>query len=642
MMTLLTAALFYLLGRAVAARDTDSPFERACYAAIAGSAFWLFTSWLLALMNELSRPLLVIRFIILLIVVGALVWTKRLRIGRIAAENGPFLFVAIPIALAIAFLLWRGSIIPPVSHDALSYHLPKAVLIADARGYEYFDFLIPVVRTLPINYELLLAEEIILSGSDNLTEWVSILFYLFFVVAGGALTERWWGRSSYAAALVSICTAAVPVLILHSGAHKNDVMLAAFMAAALVAGGGWIAEGDIRHLLLTIAAFACAVGTKPQGGLLALAISPFIAARLLREIRGGMPMIRVTAVVAASIIFFLMLGGAVYVNNYAHEGALLDAKENGQTNVDVVPYGDWSNLWQGPYVLVAAPFSSDDRSLNVPWRSRPWFWRRYEIYFSHLGVVWALSALAAPFVSWWSRRLSPERAWERAAVTVSALITFLVMLPVGFKPHGLYAISLPRYALFIVPIVFAWTIGPLTVRLEQRSRAAVLAALAAAVLIFVATFANYAIRDVYAPLQYVLWARDHPGTRVVPFDPNRAASIIDRMAGPRDRVAIDAGYGTWIHPAFGADLKRPVEFIPQGSGPPRISADAKWVAVDRAFTAVFGHPNFRDLSEARTYLLRGRPRADEIRVIEHLRRDPRFELVFYNRQMVQAVFRRIR
>jgi hypothetical protein len=83
-----------------------------------------------------------------------------------------------------------------------------------------------------------------------------------------------------------------------------------------------------------------------------------------------------------------------------------------------------------------------------------------------------------------------------------------------------------------------------------------------------------------------------------------------------------------------------VEFIPGGDAPPRLSDDVKFVAVDRAYTVVWQHPQFDDLSKARQYLLRGTPSPRDTRVIQALLRDSRFEVVFYNPRMVQAVFHR--
>ena len=624
MMALFTAALFLLVGLGVAARERDEPFERLTYGAVGGGALWLGSTWILALTHNLTRPALIARFVVLLIVSVVVLRVRKPAFPRLH-------WALVPIALWVAFILWRGALIPPVSHDALAYHLPKATLLVRSAGYDYFPFLIPAVRTLPINYELLLAEEMIWAGSDQLTEWVSVPFFLFFVIASAALSERWW-KSWRAAVAVAVFSAGVPVLLLHSGAHKNDTMVASFMVAALVAAGRWVGETDWRALIVSIVAFACAIGTKPQAGMLAVVIAPFVLWPLFRDLRRG------ALVVVLSVAAFLGLGGTVYVVNYAHEGSILDSKEQDQRTGELLPYGDWSTLWQGPYVLLAAPFSPDRYSLRVPWEDKPWFWRRYEIYFSDLGIVWALSAALAPFAILWTRRLAPEGSFARGAITLSALVTFAIMLPVGFKPHGLYTISLPRYALFIVPVIFGWTIAPLLVRFQPLFRPA----LALAVLAFCVNGVLYARNDAFAPAPYLEWAIAHPGTRVIAFDPNRAASIADRRAGPRDVIAVDAGYGTWIQPLFGRDLERPVEWIAQRPGTPRISDQASWVVVDRAYTAVWGHPEFRDLSQARQYLLRGTPRPDEVKVIEHLRRDSRFELVFYNRRMVQAVFRRVR
>lgn len=633
-MSLVTAAVFFLIGWCLATREQDVPWERACYAAIAGASLWLSSLWLLALTHTLTRPFLGVRLLLAIIAAGVLL-RRRLAVhgergNRVPLRRRQDSLFFLPLLGWCAFLLWRGAISPPATHDALAYHLPKATLMVRAHGFEYFAFLTPAIRTLPVNYELLLAEELVWMGSDRLTEWVSVIFYLFFVTAATALASRWWNASRETLATVALVAASVPVVLLNSGAHKNDLMVGAFIVAALVAAGRWLANGERRALLLMVCAFACAIGTKPQAGLLALVLAPVVAIRLIRRPR-GLAMLAVVSAVA-----FLALGGVVYLVNYTHEGAFLNAKDASARSVEIVPYGDWRNLWQGPYVLLAAPFSRDELSLAVPWERTRWFWRRYELYFSHLGVPFAIGALLAPFAMIWTRRLRRGSPAERAIVTSVALMTFLVMLPVGFRPHGLYAISLPRYSLFLLPLVLAWTLAPLT-ELTGRRRMV----LFAAAVWFSAQAVEYGSRDRFIPLSYLRYARHHPGTRVVPFDPNRAASIADRAAGPRDPIAIDAGFGTWLQPAFGRDLRRPVEFIPPGSDPPQISPAARWVVVDRGYAAVWGHPQFSDLSQARQYLQRGQPEADDLRVISFLRADPHFQAVYDEPKSNQAVFRRI-
>jgi hypothetical protein len=270
--------------------------------------------------------------------------------------------------------------------------------------------------------------------------------------------------------------------------------------------------------------------------------------------------------------------------------------------------------------------------LPVPWESRPWFWRRYELFFSHLGVPFAIAAVLTPVAIFFLRR---RAAMEAFLVTAAALLAFAVMLPVRFYPHGLYAISLPRYALFIVPFVFAWTIGAI----PDRARAIVFA-------IGALSFAAYAVdmarNDIFAPWAFVKWMREHRHSRVIPFDAWRAAEVADRRAGPADRVAMDASFGSWIHPAFGAQLSRPVDFIQRGEGPPVLHPDTQWVVIDRGWNVVWNHPDFRDLSQARDFLIRGRVAPPDERVLRHLQKDSRFKVVYFNPKTYQAVFQRVR
>jgi hypothetical protein len=646
MLVAFTALVFLLLGRELSIRlfpgDEASPIERACYAGVIGIALWLSTLWIAALLHVMVKGVLLARTAVAAVAVIVLVVRRspRLTFGtqiRVAPATLIVLaFGILPVLLWCEFALWRGLILPPVSHDALAYHLPKAVLYVRAHGYDYFDFLDARIRNIPANYELLLSETMLLTGRDELTEWWSTFFYAFWVMCAAALAQRWWRSDWRTAVAVAIFAAGVPVALLHSGADKNDLMTASFMTAALLAAGRWIAQSDARAFFVLVPALAIAIGTKPQAGILAFALLPAVLWRFFRpRLQGKL----LGAVAAGSIIAFLLLGGAVYVSNLVAANRLMGGSV-GTEHDSVILYGDWSNLWQAPYVLLAAPFSRDPRALGVPWAETPWFWRRYEIFFSHLGIAFAICLALLPLAVLMQRHASvqDERSrLERLTITVAALLTLLVMLPVRFLPHGMYAISLPRYILFFVPIVFAWTIAPLAMRSVRHAVTLILAGG-----IFFCWYAvDNAVNDVFAPIEYVVWSRGNPNNRVVRFDPFRAAEIVDALAGPDDVVALDAGYGTWIHPLFGRDLRRRVDFIPAAEGPPTIGDDVKWVAIDRSWNSIWGDRRFTDLSQARQFLSRGKPSADELRVFKALREDSRFSLVFYNEGRNQAVFRRI-
>lgn len=606
--------------------------ERATAAATIAGGIWLASTWALALVHLLTYEALAVRTAILAIVaIVLLIRRRRVNIKVDRKALAIIAIAAIPLGIWLEFVMWRGAVVPPLSHDALSYHLPKAVLFARAEGFRYLAELDSRQRNIPANYEMLLTEMLVTQGTDDYTEWPSAVLFVLFVISCGALVERWWGRNLVRTLTVMMLSAGVPVLLLHSGAHKNDILVGFFTVAAMVFAGRYLRHGETAALLLLITAVALGLGTKPQVAGMALFLAPFILHRAFRALR---PRAWI-GVIAFGLTAFLLLGGVVYLVNVMHERALVGKAAVPGSNA-IIAYGDWRNLWEGPYALLAAPFSTESEELTVPWEERPWFWRRYEIFFSHLGIPFAICALLAPFAAWRLRR--EEGAYERGAITFAALAALALMLPVVFRPHGMFAISLPRYALFLVPIVFAWAIAPIV-----RARPSfAIGLLIAGSLSFVIYAADNAVNDTFVPIDYVLWAKDHRGTRQIAFDSGSAASFVDRVAGPHDKIALDVSYASWIHPVFGAKLTRPVFFIPPGDGPPVIPDDAKWVMVDRSFSIVWEAPGLDDLSDARGRLLGGSPRPEELRVRRALLRDPRFRLAYVALGKNQVVFQRIR
>lgn len=589
---------------------TTNRLERFCAAATVAFTLWIASDWLFALTHTLTRGVLIARTILFLLLALFVCLRTRPRV-RVNAIDAALL---VPLALWLAFILWRGAVIPPVTHDALSHHLPRAVVFERAHGFVDASRISPVFDDIPVNYELLLADVIALTGSDDYTEWLCTLLFGVFVLASGALAQRWWGNRTVTLAVMAV-VAGAPVLLLHSGTHKNDLLAGTFMLLALLWAGRFFATRETSSLLLLTSSLMIAAGTKPQGALLGIALAPLVLWRA--RVRQLVPAI---AIVLAGVF---LLGGYTYVDNYLVRAP---AAASAPSAPYVPHYGDWANFWQAPWVLAAAPFSRSASTLWVPW-DRPWFWKPHEIYFSHFGVLFSLCLLGAPFV--WRRNN------ERFAVAAAALATVLMMLPVYFQPHGAFAISLPRYIFFFLPVVVAWTLGGLATRVSPQLL------LAIGVAFFCYYAIDTAINDTFAPLSYVLKARHFPNTRVVPFDPYRATEQFDRMAGPDDRVAVDATWGTWVHPLFGRRLTRPVFFIPQTGGPPLIPGDAQWVVVERAYAVIWGSPRMKSVADAWAMFDTNRPSPAQTRVTDYLKRDPSWKLIGEDRKRNQAIFRRV-
>ncbi|MFZ2490162.1 MAG: hypothetical protein WA208_01625, partial [Thermoanaerobaculia bacterium] len=539
-----------------------------------------------------------------------------------------------PVALWLLFVVWRDVIVPPLSHDALSYHLPKALLFVRAAGYRTFEDMSFLFAPRGSNYELLLADAIAGDATDAYTEWPAALFYAGFVLCAVAMAQRWFRTGAAALVTMALLIAATPVLLLHSGAHKNDLLFALFAAGAMLAAGRWFAERDVRSLALAVCSFVALTGTKSHGAVLTLAFVPLILTPMFRPFRAkALGIAAMSAIVAT-----LFLGGFEQLARLQPKQPAPQASASAEGGASRT-YGDWENLWQAPYILVAAPFSRSASSLRVPWDSTPWFWRRHELFFSHLGAAFSLAALALPFLLI-ALRNRPGSPRERVAVTIAALLAFLVLLPVHFVPAGLYSLYLPRFVLFLLPVVFAWVV-PVVDAAANRRAALGAACVAAGVVVFGIQAIEAAVDDDFVPFDYVLWARANPETRSIPFTPNRVASVVDRIAGPRDRIVFDAGQGAWIYPAYGKELQREVGFIPPGPGVPHIP-DADWIVIDRLFSAVWSNPNFKSLGAGEKYMAKSVTTAEDARVINALRNDPRYEAISIRPRTKQAIFRRRR
>lgn len=613
----LTAIASLALGQELTRRiwpDALSGIERAAYAFLLGTAAWIASTWLLALAHLLVPAALIARTIVFAAAAALLVWKRG---GQIAGPR--FHPALVPVIIWLAFILWRGTVVPPLTHDALAYHLPKAVLFTRAHGYDPLWQLGFQFTRRPANYEMLLADSMAMDGGDGVTEWLGAIFYLGYVIAGAALASRWWPNARVALP-VALFLAAIPVALLHSGADKNDLMAAFFMVAAMLAAGRTIALGETRDVVMTLLAGAAAVGTKTHGVLVIGSLAPFI---LWCMIRGRWSAKRLAAVAASGALAFILLGGVEYVVRF-----LPHPNFPVQTVVGDSSYGEWSNLWKGVYVLLAQPLNMKTLTLWVPWSAKPWYWPRYEIYFSHLGAPFTLCALLLPLGVF----KSPVDR-ERLFVSLATLVSFLGILPFRQTPDGIYLVGLPRFVLYVVPVVFAWTLGPVIATEARRARMLV----AAGVVFFVFYALEAGWRDRFCPLNYVAWAAAHPGTRLIPFHPNRAASVVDRIAGPDDSIAMDLCPSAWIHPAFGSRLTRPVSLIPPGGAP---DPAARWIVIDRAWSVFWGDPRFKDLGDWTKFLGGGTLRAEDRRMFEMLRGDPRYQLVFFDPGRMQAVFRR--
>ncbi|HUP59009.1 MAG TPA: hypothetical protein VNA69_01170 [Thermoanaerobaculia bacterium] len=611
--------------------------ERVVYSLLLSVALWLVIAWALALAGRLTRAPLLAAGVVALIAGIVLLAGQRGERRERTAYDWRAILVLTPLAGFTLFLLWRGVVAPPHTPDALTYHMPRAAMIARAAHFEYFTETRDHRANLyPANYELLVATMLVLDGHDRLTEWLSTLFFVVFLLEAGALSRQWWGRGTHNVAVV-LGAATMPVLLLQGAAHKNDLMMNVFVVGAVLALGRWLDDGDRLAALLLGVCTAAAIGTKPHGlALAALAFLPFAAGAVRHVRRGAMRPAHLVALACIVLTLLPLLGACAYFIKEPASQQTAAAPASVAERVVPVMYGEWSYLLVAPALMFLAPFSGSDTVVRLPWNGEEWLWERYDPYASSFGGGLSVLVLAFPFVLWRFRSAEGELTpMARGLVTSVAVALFLIALPVRAHIYG-YISGYPRYLLFITPLVLAWVIGaPLREVMRQRSERLVWIGIAVFALLVTQTLVHIARRDKFARLHDLRWAAAHAGTRRMPSMPRTATTIVDELAAEDAAIDVHGAVDTWIYPAFGETLRRDLHYIEDAR---EIRPEAEWVIVERAYSAIW--PAFRHIRDWENYLGKGHAAAADLKVIRQLDADPRFERVFLHERTAQAVYRR--
>lgn len=619
------------------------PVERMCSSALTGVFVLLAINWLLALTRTLyAAPLVVLSA---LSGVAGGWWLARAWRGVKPAElpRRKSLFVVAlftPLIAFVVYVLWRSSVLPVLAHDGLNYHMPKAALLVREHGYTYFPNPNSRIPYFPFDYEILAADVILLTGSDAVTEWVSTSTFILFAIASGALTERWWGRGLHVVGGVLVM-ASMPVVVLHAGAHKNDLMACALM----IAGSMWTARAVRREEavpgILAFLSFTACAGTKFQGAAelaWAVVVALGFAFRRRRDILAGATKRTYAIVLAGALVAVVLLGLVPYAANVLRTG-----RPTGITSESVQFKGFWdfkAFAWF-LYMGLALPLSPRMDTVWIPWRDQDWWWPSNDHMFSHFGLIVTILVLLLPIGVWRYRKkvASPGEPSIVATVMLPVSVTFLLL---KLHPFGMFNTSL-RWVSHVPAVVIGWTLVPFLRELFAAGAKKSVAAYAMLSALGIGSAAyqwKYARDDSYIPTGYLTYLLgDGAGSRLAPTSPVRAEYRIDEWARPNDTIAVDGDFSTYIYPAYGEKLTRKIVYVPEGDGPPIIPDDAQWVIVDRSWEKTWNHPDWKDVSTL-AYLLKGTPPPADKRVFNHLKKDPRFVLVYRNITFNQVVFLR--
>ena len=632
--------------------------ERGVWIGVFGLALWLAQGTLLSLAGRFRAGTLLGFSLLLLVAVLAVTrhhplvvsWPSRpsgadlRRRFRLALRHPVTLGTLLPltvVGLCLIYSVAALSVLPVSNHDALSYHFPKAVWLTTTGGFGLYPSQDLRVTYFPGNYEMLVATFLTFLRSDTSTGLITSASLLLFLASSFSLFKRVWLDASLASLAMPMILAS-PVLFLHTTAHKNDILSAAVTFNALMWLGRYAVHGGVGSAIVGVVSLALAVGTKFHGLFLVLASTVL----LWRAWRNGVwrpkpaaAMLQVVCVLAV----FLSLGGVQYAANFIASGRVTGIQQVATPNaMNTVAYPAY---WQVPrfiWMFLAAPLLTRGQYFRVPWSNTTWFWPAYELYFSHYGLHVSLLILLLPLSVWWTRRqLDATIRAELTGVSISAVVLVGLNLLIGLRPYGGFAF-IPRFLFFALPVLLVWTWCPGVKYLQQiRPRSSL--PLAASLVIPIVYIGITVTEDTFSPFEYVelLW-RAPESRREIFRSSWRAASVVDHLAQPDATVAIDSGYDGWTYPLYGARISRAVRVILEESDPYIPEPEVQWVAVDRAFSKIWGHPDFQDMSLASRYLDQGPLPERETRVYRSLAQNPDFKLVYFLPQFFQAVFQRVR
>jgi hypothetical protein len=195
--------------------------------------------------------------------------------------------------------------------------------------------------------------------------------------------------------------------------------------------------------------------------------------------------------------------------------------------------------------------------------------------------------------------------------------------------------TFPRYLLCLPVLVVLWTVPPALGMLRRRlpSRYVAWGAGLSAMAVFAGQSLACFRQDVSKPLDLLVDRLQSPGA----VADVGVESALDRIAEPGDKVAFDSGYGAFVYPAYGADLKRPLLYLPRGAGRAAIPPDVKWVVIDRKWNVGWSHPGAATTREFFLPARRGES-VEDLALARQLWTDPDFALAYNDPASDQWIF----
>lgn len=335
--------------------------------------------------------------------------------------------------MGAVLLLWAGTLVysfrtPVPGIDAVTYHLPIAVLMKQEARLGQFETRCGHVNEFPRNGQMIFARGFVYTGDERAVRPVQWLAAIAATLALFGWMRNWGARTETAAVLAPM------FLLLPSVISQTmvlwgsiDLIFHALLVGAWGAAAWMPADRDaaLRRTLVAAGLGALAVGTKSTGLAIGGLAGAAALARLLWLFRGD-AMVLLGKVSAVTVLLLLLLGSSQYILNARWHGNPFAPIAISIGDREVFP-GSFESVHKLIETRAHAGTSSNRRALFRSW-CVPWLASKESVdsRLGGWGVAWLLAILPG-FVAGIGAALY-RRAWHIAAVGV-LLLVMLVMIP---------------------------------------------------------------------------------------------------------------------------------------------------------------------------------------------------------------------
>lgn len=243
--------------------------------------------------------------------------------------------------------------VAPNNWDSMTYHLTRIVYWIQNASIEQFPGATERQAVYPINGEVLQGWTMLMTSGDRfaqLLQWTAQLGLVAFVFAA----VRDLGHTTRAGFFAAAAMVAMPVFVTQATSTQNDMILAFFVAAALLFLLRAV-DGDKRAAVVAGVAFGLAIGTKSSALIFSFAV--VIAALVV----AGRNWRRLLLPAACAVVGTLLLGTFNYVQNVTERGSVIASPASDTfrvKSVKEVPMNSVNVLWSSTMTFPGVSFGT--------------------------------------------------------------------------------------------------------------------------------------------------------------------------------------------------------------------------------------------------------------------------------------------